>query len=229
MSRSEPFVLGKVPSHKEFLAVSVPPGLRGGLEAWLDELSVSHEETGSCPFGSHASWRFMVPADTRLGSSLLGVVRGSRHSVGRVYPLLIGMAHAQPAFELALRAEIAGWFDRVADLADAAVNNALPIDQIALHLQRSPYFELDPLRDDLGGISNIISAWHSGSTGAAAATLHGGHPLTALRSGIATLGMERLCQHHSLWWRPADVAGTFDFFHVKGIPGRGEFLALGGQ
>ncbi len=230
MNRSELFVLGKVPSHKEFLAVSVPSGLRVLLEAWLDELTVSHEESDSCPFGLHASWRFMVPSETRLCSSLLGVIRGSRDAVGRIYPLVIGMAaHTQPAFELALRAETAGWYDRLADLADAAINNALPVDQIALHLQRSPYFDLDASSDDLGGIGKIVSAWHSGSMGAAFATLHGGHPLAALRSGIATLGMERLCQHHSLWWRPAVVGGAFDFFHVNGIPGRSDFLASGGR
>ena len=228
MSRHELFVLGKIPSHKEFLAVAVPPGLQGLLEEWLDALSVSSDESDRCPFGTCSSWRFILPAGTRLASPLLGVVRGSRDAVGRHYPLIIGMAHAAPSFELALRAEAAGWFDRVADLADAAVNNALPVDQITIHLQRVPYFEHDVSREDLEGISDIIGAWHSGAGGAAVSTLHGAQPLATLRSGVATLGMERLCQQHSLWWRPSEVAGRFDFFHAKEIPSRDDFMALGG-
>lgn len=228
MSRSEHFILGKVPSHKEFLALAVPSGLRVLLEAWLDELSAPSGDVDFCPFGQYASWRFMVPSATRFGSALLGVVRGSRDAVGRHYPLLIGKAHVLPAFDSALKAEGAGWYDRMADLADAAVNNALPVDQLSFYLQRAPCFELDAASDDIDGISRIVSAWHSGATAATVATLNGRFPLSELRSGIATLGMEHLCQRHSLWWRPAVEQGKFDFFHVNGIPGRGNFLAFGG-
>lgn len=228
-SKHEVFLFGKVPSQKEFLAVSVPVGLRTLLEGWLDELFASPEGSDVFPFGACKSWRFMIPSSTRLESALLGVVRASRDAVGREYPLIIGMTHALPAFDSALRAEGAGWYDRLADLADAVVDNVLPVEQIAVLLQRVPAFELNALRDGLADIYRLVSAWHSGIVGATAATLHGNRPLSELGSGVARLGMERLCQSHSLWWRPAEVAGMFDFFHVNGVPARTDFLSFGIQ
>lgn len=84
-------VFGKHPSFGDFVAYGVPPKLRGELQTWVTEMFAGARaacgEDWHDVFDGARPVRFWL-GQTILGQCLRGVLRPSRDTVGRRYPMI---------------------------------------------------------------------------------------------------------------------------------------------
>ena len=118
-------LLGKLPSHGDFLCRNLPMDLTRPLNRWLAAtVAASRDALGDRWLGAFLKapiWRFALAQGICGPSAAAGVWLPSVDRVGRYFPLLL----VTPLEPTALLHRAGPWYDRLQDLALALLDGGL--------------------------------------------------------------------------------------------------------
>jgi hypothetical protein len=167
-------------------------------------------------------WRFYISPELMNGVGLMGVMLRSRDSVGRDYPFLL--VHEASA-DLLIQADLTGWFDRIAEIANGVVLNCLSRQQLEVLLERQPVLMGTRNKENTLLTRKLVSEWSATSCGVPH-TLPATSAISFFARNLAALGIERLFVGNSIWWRHSSSGDCTEFVHVPRLPQANDFQNL---
>ncbi len=197
-------LLGKLPSHGDFLRRGLPPELANPLDAWLaSAVGASREALGTAWLDAYLTapvWRFALAAGSCGPMAAAGIWLPSVDRVGRYFPLLAVAPLRAASSPIALLRGAGAWYDQVEELALAVLESRLTMPELERSLDRigAP--------DCVGPAATL--PWRSGQGDAA------GWQLAAL----APIG--------SLWWGSGSPLVPASLLACAGLPPPGAFAAM---
>jgi type VI secretion system protein ImpM len=196
-------LLGKLPSHGDFLCRNLPTDLTRPLNRWLAAtVAASRDALGDRWLGAFLEapiWRFALAHGICGRSAAAGIWLPSVDRVGRYFPLLIVAPLDRPLAPTALLHRAGPWYDRLQGLALALLDGGLvPADLDARLADADP-----PVIEDLVGMP-----WRMTLSDAAGWRL----------ADIAPVG--------SLWWGDGSPLVPASLLACAGLPPPGTFAAM---
>ena len=128
-------VLGKLPATGDFVRLNLGAAVAAALDGWLDAGLAALELADADwrdDFPLAPAWRFRLPPGTAGPQALAGVIRPSRDSAGRLFPLIA--AAPLDAFAPEEAAASTGWCDRVEAALAGASDGATSADALIAEL-----------------------------------------------------------------------------------------------
>lgn len=140
-------LLGKLPSHGDFLCLNVPPKLASPLDAWLAAtLAASRDGLGDRwldTFLEAPIWRFALAAGCCGPRAAAGIWLPSVDRVGRYFPLLLVAALDVPYGPATLLHRAGRWYDEQQTLASALLEGELAPAEIEARLADADPFPVE--------------------------------------------------------------------------------------
>ncbi|WP_028455964.1 type VI secretion system-associated protein TagF [Chitinilyticum litopenaei] len=217
---------GKIPAAAEFVGRGLSADTRELLGNWIGKLLVQQAALTAAPLAAgQRAWRFYIDPDLASGVGLLGVMLRSSDSVGREYPLLLLLSVRAPCAELLMQADLSGWFDRMAEIAEAVIERQLTAEQIEMLLDRQPSLAASAGQGDLEQVRTVIQDWGARKQGTSY-VLPGASAISYLARNLAVLGVDRLFAGHSVWWRKSSDGQNSELRYFSRLPQIQDFSAL---
>jgi type VI secretion system protein ImpM len=122
-------ILGKLPSHGDFLCLNLPPELARALDAWLAAtLTASRDALGDRwldAFLEAPFWRFALAAGCCGPQAAAGIWLPSVDRIGRYFPLLLLATLDAPPRPATLLHRAGPWYDELQGLASTLLDGDL--------------------------------------------------------------------------------------------------------
>ena len=131
-------LLGKLPSHGDFLRRGVASELAAPLDAWLAAaVAASRETLGAGWLDAYLTapvWRFALAAGTCGSATAAGIWLPSVDRVGRYFPLLAVAQLATVPSPVALLQGARAWYDRLEELVLAVLEDRVTLPELEASL-----------------------------------------------------------------------------------------------
>ncbi|WP_348945249.1 type VI secretion system-associated protein TagF [Chitinibacter sp. FCG-7] len=214
---------GKIPTSPEFTGRGLNCEISDLLAKWIGNQLVCKKSSSINESNNEIrAWRFYISPELMNGVGLMGVMLRSRDSVGRDYPFLL--VH-EATSDLLIQADLTGWFDRIADIAEGTVLNHLSIQQLEILLERLPILMDAANKEDALLTRRLVHEW-GGITCATPHALPATSAISFFTRNLAALGIERLFVGSSVWWQKSSDGSCCEFIHTPRLPIVNDFQNL---
>ena len=200
---------GKLPARGDFLTRRLPRDFVDAWDRWLQEvMDATRQATGEAWTEAYLTfpiWRFLLPAGTAGGTAMAGVLLPSTDRVGRCFPLTLATPLPELDRPMTLACAAGPWFERLEQLAYAALDEAA---------------DLGVIDAGLAGLS--MPPAPSPPTGDVFPLDGSADPAPA----AAALADRAIPPGHGLWWTGGSARVPAALLLVDGLPGAALFARL---
>ena len=219
---------GKLPSKGDFLTRSLPREFVALWDDWLQTgMNASREVLGSNWLDTYLTsplWRFALSPGICGAHGWAGLMLPSMDRVGRYFPFTIARPLPEHKPPLAVAADEAGWFDRAAAMALAALDDDdkdpadLYADLVALNLDLTEVNQSDIDAGPVFAPANFATG----------VRLSLGEDLDSSRllTGMACAWLDREMENYGLWWTEGSDLMSPSMLCHPGLPETTQFCAL---
>ncbi|MBC3766684.1 type VI secretion system-associated protein TagF [Neptunicella marina] len=212
---------GKLPDKGDFISRRLPHPLINKWDSWLqsamDSSRISLAEQWLNQYLVSPIWRFCISPDIVSDNAFCGVMLPSVDSVGRHFPLMLGMEFAPETQLLHFATSADNWFEQLEDLALSTLSPDTTLEQFDQQLQQVPSPQIENAKL-LPAKEHRIGWQHNGI--ASKALLDAGYALAAQEV------IQNKLTHPTHWWTAGTETISPTFISFQGMPVIGDYHAM---